>query len=155
MGSRAVCIENPHGTKRRRISGRLPVNEKKSSSLILVVDDNYAGQLLVCAVLELDGYRVDSATSPDEVLARTSASAPDLILMDVELPGQDGLALARKLRSDPATATIPIVALTAHTVADFGEQALSAGCSGFISKPIDIKTLARTVRVFLEQAQAQ
>jgi CheY-like chemotaxis protein len=84
-----------------------------------------------------------------------STCTPDLILMDVELPGQDGLALARRLKADPATAAIPIVALTAHTMANFGEQARSAGCSGFISKPIDMKTLGRTVRVFLAPGQAQ
>jgi CheY-like chemotaxis protein len=125
------------------------------SSRILIVDDNYAGQLLLCAVLEQEGFRVDSVTSPDEVLARMTTFEPHLILMDVELPGQDGLALARQIKADPATSTIPIVALTAHTMVNFGEQALSAGCSGFISKPIDMRTLGRTVRVFLPPAQAQ
>jgi CheY-like chemotaxis protein len=121
----------------------------KRSSLILVVDDNAAGQLLVCTVLQLEGFRVDSAGSSEEVLERLNARAPDLILMDVQLPGQDGLALTRQLKTDPATATIPIVALTAHAMAGHREQALAAGCSGYISKPIDTRTLGDKVREFL------
>ena len=121
----------------------------RRSALILVVDDNDAGQLLVCTVLQLEGFRVDSAGSSAEVLERLTARAPDLILMDMQLPGQDGLALTRQLKADPATATIPIVALTAHAMAGHREQALAAGCSGYISKPIDTRTLGHQVREFL------
>src|SRR5487761_865673 len=99
----------------------------RRSSLILVVGDNDAGQ---CS------FRVDSAGSPEEVLERFNARAPDLILMDVQLPGQDGFALTRQLKADPATTTIRTVALTAHAMAGDREQALAAGCRGYISKPI-------------------
>jgi CheY-like chemotaxis protein len=119
-------------------------------SLILVVDDNPAGLLLVCSVLELDGFRVDSAGSADEVLERLRGRSPDLILMDVQLPGQDGLSLTRQLKADPATASIPIVALTAHAMAGDKELALAAGCSGYISKPIDTRTFGDQVRGFLQ-----
>jgi CheY-like chemotaxis protein len=119
------------------------------SPLILVVDDNAAGQLLVSTVLQLEGFRVDSAGSSEEVLERLNARAPDLILMDVQLPGQDGLALTRQLKADPATATIPIVALTAHAMASHREEALAAGCSGYITKPIDTRLLGDQVRGFL------
>src|ERR1700724_1024187 len=108
----------------------------KMPSLILVVDDNEAGQMLACTVLELEGFRVVSAGSAGQVLERLSVAIPDLILMDVQLPRQDGLALTRKLKADPATAAIPIVALTAHAMAGYRDQALSAGCSGYISKPV-------------------
>jgi CheY-like chemotaxis protein len=121
----------------------------KTSSLILVVDDNDAGQLLVRTVLQLEGFRVDCAGSSEEVLERLNASTPDLILMDVQLPGQDGLALTRQLRADPATATIPIVALTAHAMAGHREQALAAGCIGYIAKPIDTRTFGDQIRNFL------
>jgi CheY-like chemotaxis protein len=70
-------------------------------------------------------------------------------LMDVQLPGQDGLALTRQLKADPATATIPIVALTAHAMASHREEALAAGCSGYITKPIDTRLLGDQVRGFL------
>jgi CheY-like chemotaxis protein len=120
-----------------------------TSPLILVVDDNDSGLLLACSVLELDGFRVASAGSAAEVLAGVNEERPDLILMDVQLPGQDGLSLTRQLKTDPATAAIPIVALTAHAMAGDQEEALAAGCSGYISKPINTRTFGAQVRAFL------
>ena len=120
-----------------------------TASLILLVDDNDAGQLLVRTVLELEGFRVDSAGSSEEVLERLNARKPDLILMDVQLPGQDGLSLTRQLKADPSTDAIPIVALTAHAMAGDREQALAAGCIGHISKPIDTRILGDQIRKFL------
>jgi CheY-like chemotaxis protein len=124
-------------------------------SRILVVDDNDAGQLLVCSVLQLERFQVDSAGSADQVLERLSAHIPDLILMDVQLPGQDGLALTRQLKADPATAAIRIVALTAHAMPGDREQALAAGCIGYISKPIDTRTLGDQIREFLTAHQTE
>jgi CheY-like chemotaxis protein len=121
----------------------------KTPSRILVVDDNEAGQLLVCSVLQLQGFLVDTAGSAVEVLKRIHAHTPDLILMDVQLPGQDGLSLTRQLKADPATAAIPIVALTAHAMPGDREQALAAGCVGYISKPIDTRTLGEEIKEFL------
>jgi CheY-like chemotaxis protein len=118
-------------------------------SLILVVDDNDAGLLLVTSVLQFDGFQVDSAGSAQEVLERLSIRLPDLILMDVQLPGQDGLSLTRELKADPVTAGIPIVALTANAMAGDRERALNAGCIGYISKPIDTRTLAEEIRRLL------
>jgi CheY-like chemotaxis protein len=122
------------------------------SSLILVVDDNDGGLLLARAVLEREGFRVDSAGSAEEVLERLNARLPDLILMDVQLPGQDGLSLTRQLKADLATAGIPIVALTAHAMASDRDEALSAGCAGYISKPLDTRTLGDLVRGFITAA---
>jgi CheY-like chemotaxis protein len=122
------------------------------SQLILVVDDNESGQLLVSSVLQLEGFRVDVAGSSEEVLERMNASKPDLILMDVQLPGQDGLALTRQLKADPATAAIPIIALTAHAMAGDQELALAAGCVGYITKPINTRTLGDQLREFLAPA---
>ena len=125
------------------------------SPLILVVDDNDAGLMLSRAVLELEGFRVDSAGSSDMVFEQLKVRTPDLILMDVQLPGQDGLSLTRQLKADPATAGIPIVALTAHAMAGDREQAVAAGCSGYISKPIDTRTLGDQVRKFLASEQPE
>lgn len=119
------------------------------SPLILVVDDNDAGLLLVTTLLEGEGFRVDSAGSAGDVMERLQVRAPDLILMDVQLPGQDGLALTRLLLADPATAHIPIVALTAHAMPGDRDLALAAGCIGYISKPIDTRTFGGQVRAFL------
>ena len=120
-----------------------------ASPLILAVDDNEAGLLLARSVLEKNGFVVDTAGSSPEVLERINARRPDLILMDIQLPGQDGLALTRQLKADPATAAIPIVALTAHAMAGDREQALAAGCSAYISKPIDTRTFGTLVRSLL------
>ena len=116
---------------------------------ILVVDDSEANRLLASTVLERDGYRISVAGSATEVLERLAEQIPDLILMDVRLPGQDGLSLTRQLKADPATSSIPIVALTANVVAGYLEECLEAGCSGYISKPIDIKTFGELVGEFL------
>ena len=120
-----------------------------SRPLILVVDDNDAGLMLAAAVLTLEGFRVETAATADEVLERLKERLPDLILMDVQLPGQDGLSLTRQLKADPATAGILIIALTAHAMPGDREAALAAGCSGYISKPIETRTLGGQVREFL------
>jgi CheY-like chemotaxis protein len=117
--------------------------------LILVVEDNPSNQLLTSTVLELEGYRVEMAESSMQAMERVAAHLPDLILMDVQLPGVDGLSLAKALKSARQTAGIPIVALTAHAMSGDREQALTAGCVGYISKPIDTHTFGAQVRAFL------
>lgn len=118
--------------------------------LILVVEDNETNQMLVRAVLELDGYRVAVAASASEAWEQVRRNKPGLILMDVQLPGQDGLSLTRELKADPATSGVPVVALTAHAMNGDRELALEAGCAGYIPKPIDTRTFAGQVRLFLD-----
>lgn len=124
------------------------------SDLILVVEDNETNQILVRAVLELDGYRVEVAGSAGEAWKAVRDLAPDLILMDVQLPGQDGLSLTRELKADPATAAIPVVALTAHAMSGDRELALQAGCQGYIAKPIDTRSFTAQVREYLADGSA-
>ncbi|HEY0829722.1 MAG TPA: response regulator [Candidatus Dormibacteraeota bacterium] len=119
------------------------------TGLILVVEDNEANQMLVRAVLELDGYRVVLAGSASEALEQLKQCSPDLILMDVQLPGEDGLSLTRRLKHDPATEAIPVVALTAHAMTGDREVAMRAGCAGYIAKPIDTRTFGLLVTQFL------
>jgi CheY-like chemotaxis protein len=119
------------------------------NELILVVEDNETNQMLVRAVLELDGYRVAVASSAGEAWDEVRRNTPGLILMDVQLPGQDGLSLTRELKADPATSGVPVVALTAHAMNGDRELALEAGCAGYIAKPIDTRTFAGQVRLFL------
>jgi CheY-like chemotaxis protein len=126
----------------------------KTSALILIVDDNEAGMFLACSVLQREGFQVDSAGSSEEVLKCLSVHTPDLILMDVQLPGQDGLALTRQLKANPSTAGIPIVALTAHAMAGDQDVAFAAGCSGYISKPINTRAFGDQVRKFLVSGAA-
>ena len=119
---------------------------------ILLVEDNPANQLLSLTVLEQAGFTVDVAESAVEVIRRLRANRPDIILMDVQLPGQDGLSLTRELKADPSYSSIPIVALTGHAMIGDREEALAAGCAGHITKPIDIDVFADQVREFLKLA---
>ena len=120
-------------------------------TLILVVEDNEANQLLASSVLEREGYRVQVAASARDAVELMKADQPDLILMDVQLPGEDGLVLTRRLKADPTTAMIPIVALTAHAMVGDREVALEAGCVGYIAKPINTRTFGEQIRQFLLQ----
>lgn len=120
--------------------------------IVLVVEDNEANQLLARAVLEREGFDVDVAGAPDEALKRLRARVPDLILMDIQLPGQDGLSLTRQLKANPATSAVPIVALTAHAMRGDKEESYKAGCIGYIAKPIDTRTVGDQVREFLALA---
>ena len=122
---------------------------------ILLVEDNPANQLLASSVLERDGFEVMLAESALDALEAVSRATPDLILMDIQLPEMDGLALTRRLKADPATAGITVVAMTAHAMVGDKEDALAAGCAGYISKPIDTRTLAGQVRGFLQTETAE
>jgi CheY-like chemotaxis protein len=119
-------------------------------SLILVVEDNEANQLLARAVLEMEGFDVEVAGSAPEAEDSIRQRPPHLILMDVQLPGEDGLSLTRKLKANPATTSIPVVALTAHAMLGDKEVVLQAGCAGYISKPIDTRTFGFQVRQYLD-----
>jgi len=120
-----------------------------SAQLILLVEDNETNQLLTVAVLERDGYRVLVAGNTDEARRHLETEIPQLILMDVQLPGEDGLAFTRQLKRNPATSPIPVVAMTAHAMQGDAELAMKAGCSGYIAKPIDTRALGEQVRRYL------
>jgi len=117
--------------------------------MILIVEDNPANQLLVSAVLEREGYRLELAGSAVEARAVLARALPDLILMDIQLPGMDGLTFTSELKADPVSAGVPVVALTALAMAGDRERALAAGCIGYISKPINTRTFADEVRGYL------
>jgi len=125
-----------------------------TAPLILLVEDNETNQMLAMTVLQRDGYRVDVAGSSEEAALRLAAARPDLILMDLQLPGQDGLSLTRALKEDPATNSIPIVAMTAHAMLGDADEALAAGCAGYIAKPIDTRVLGDQVRRYLAASKS-
>ena len=108
---------------------------------ILVVDDNPANTKLVSFLLTARGYVVRTAGTADEALAAVRTRLPALILMDIQLPGTDGLTLARRLKADPATRDARIIALTAYAMKGDEARALEAGCDAYITKPIDTRTL--------------
>lgn len=116
---------------------------------ILIVDDNATNLKLAADVLEAEGYavlRAPDATTAQQALAE---KLPDLILLDIQLPGMDGLSFARLLKSDANYARIPIVALTAFAMKGDDDTARKAGCIGYISKPIDIRKFPHEVAEFL------
>jgi two-component system cell cycle response regulator len=108
---------------------------------ILVVDDNPANAALICFLLETSGYEVRIAADADEAVAVLTGFSPRLIMMDLQLPGMDGLELTRRLKADARTRHIVIVALTAYAMKGDEERARDAGCDGYITKPIDTRSL--------------
>src|ERR1700716_4234111 len=121
--------------------------------VILAVEGNEANRMLIQAVLEGFGYVVLLAGSASEAITSIKRRRPDLILMDIQLPGQDGLSLTRRLKADPAVSAIPVVALTALAMGGDRELSLAAGCSGYISKPIDTRTIIAEVARYLSPAE--
>ncbi len=112
---------------------------------ILVVDDNPTNLKLAVDVLDCAGYHVQRAVDAEQALLVLQQTKPDLILMDIALPGMDGLALTRKLKADPATSHIHIIALTAFAMKGDEQKAREAGCDGYITKPIDTRLLPEQV----------
>jgi CheY-like chemotaxis protein len=119
---------------------------------ILIIEDNRRNMLLVRELLAMHGFRTLEASEAEEGITRAKAERPDLILMDLQLPGMDGLTATRLLRQDPATAAIPVIALTAHAMKGDRERALEAGCTGYIPKPIDTRRFLAQIRTFLPGA---
>ena len=116
---------------------------------ILVVDDHPVNLKLVSSVLESDGYEVDTAVDAEDAQDILSRNLPDIILMDIALPGMDGLTLTRQLKADPRTSHVIIVALTAFAMKGDDRKAFDAGCDGYITKPIDTRTLSAQVNEYL------
>ena len=116
---------------------------------ILIVDDNPVNMKLIRVLLAGEGYDVRTATDASETLKILKVIHPGLILMDIQLPGIDGLELTRRLKADPATCDIPIVGLTAYAMKGDEERILAAGCDGYIPKPIDTRTLPGFIRSHL------
>ena len=116
---------------------------------ILVVEDNMVNRRLVEFLLRSKGYRVLQATAALEAFEILKTERPDLILMDVQLPGMDGLEATRKLKENPVTRDIPVVAVTSYAMKGDREKALAAGCVGYITKPIDTTTFIQEVAAHL------
>lgn len=124
-----------------------------SGRKVLVVEDNDMNMQLVEYLLEEGGYDIVKATSGEEALAITrdsAAPAPDLILMDIHLPGLDGLSVVREMKTSARTQRVPILALTAHAMRGDKDRFLEAGCDGYISKPIDVKTFLSSIEQYLK-----
>jgi two-component system cell cycle response regulator DivK len=117
---------------------------------ILIVDDNPVNLKLIRILLAGEGYDVRTAGDAEEATRVLQEQRPHMILMDIQLPGIDGLELTRRLKSDPATRDITILGLTAYAMKGDEEKILAAGCDGYIAKPIDTRTLPAVIQHYLE-----
>jgi CheY-like chemotaxis protein len=111
------------------------------SERVLIVDDNPTNLKLVAYLVKAKGYEVDTAADADAAMAAIAVNRPRVILMDLQLPGVDGLELTRRLKADPATRDISIIAVTAYAMKGDQEKALEAGCDDYVTKPIDTRAL--------------
>jgi len=116
---------------------------------ILLVEDNEKNMKLLRDVLTAKGYLVLEATSGEEAVELTLADEPQLVLMDVQLPGIDGVEALRRVRADPRTTGVPVLALTAQAMDGDRERFLAAGFDGYLSKPVDIVELLATVAAYV------
>lgn len=121
--------------------------------VVLVVEDNARNLKLARDVLAYAGFIVREATTGEEAVADAVRALPDIILMDLQLPGIDGHTALSQLRADPRTAGIPVVALTAFAMAEDRRRALDAGFDGYLEKPINVREFAAQVRAVLQEAQ--
>lgn len=117
---------------------------------ILVIDDNPLNIELVSDLLDANGFRVYSAQSGEEGIRLARELLPDLVLMDVSLPGMDGVSATKALKADPATQSIKVVGLTAHVLKDEETTALNKYFDGYLSKPFDTRTFIGTIKRFVE-----
>jgi CheY-like chemotaxis protein len=117
--------------------------------VILVVEDNERNLKLLRDVLEYAGYEVCAAQTAEDGIALAVSKPPDLVLMDLQLPGIDGVEALRRLRQSPRTAGIPVVAVTAQAMKQDRERALAAGFDGYVEKPIGVRAFLDQVRRFL------
>lgn len=122
-----------------------------SEPLVLIVEDNDKNLKLVRDILELRGFRTLAATTAEDGLVLAAENVPDLVLLDIQLPGMDGVAALERLKGDARTAHIPVVALTAFAMQEDRQRFLSAGFDGYLPKPIDVMAFPLQVRQFLRE----
>jgi len=119
---------------------------------IMLVEDNDANRELMEDLLDVAGFGVAAFPSGEEGLAWLEGNTPSLILMDINLPGRDGLALTREIKARPETAGVPVVAVTAYAMKGDRDRILAAGCDGYLSKPIDVQQFPAQIGHFLSNA---
>ncbi len=122
-----------------------------AGKLILIVEDNERNRKLVRDVLQFTGYETIEAETGEEGLRLAQERHPDLILMDIRLPGIDGITALRRLRADPTTQSIPVIAMTASIMTAGRREMLEAGFDGYQSKPLRVKEFVAAVQQLLEK----
>jgi two-component system, cell cycle response regulator DivK len=153
------------GKKKKTAKGARPGEAKKAAkaktapraapppgTLVLVVDDFHDNREMYMQYLSFAGYRVAEAVDGEDALAKARSLLPDVIVMDLSLPRLDGWEATRRLKKDPLTQAIPVIALTGHALAGHAEGALGAGCDAFVTKPCVPSELEARVREMLSRA---
>jgi two-component system cell cycle response regulator DivK len=121
--------------------------------LILLVEDNEKNRRLVRDVMQVKGYRVIDVESAEAALELVKTQTPDVVLMDIQLPGMDGIQALARLRASAATRQVPVIALTASVMPQDRHQIMAAGFDAFVSKPIGLKELVATVAAMLKKGK--
>lgn len=124
-----------------------------SGHLVLIVDDNVMNLKLARDILQARGFRTLDASTAEAGIELAFAHAPDLVLMDIQLPGMDGQAALGVLRADPRTKDTPVVALTAFAMAEERDRFIAAGFDGYVTKPISVREFPAQVLAFCEAAR--
>ena len=117
---------------------------------MLIVDDNAMNLAIAQVALVAEQFAVETAADGLEAMQKVASFAPDVILMDIQMPGKDGLEVTRELKANPATQHIRIVAFTAFAMRGDEAKMRAAGCDGYLSKPIDVRTFGAQVRAYLQ-----
>ena len=121
---------------------------------ILVVEDNDKNMYLMCYLIEAMGHRPIKAVAGEEGVEVAVREGPDLILMDIQLPGIDGLQAIRRIRASKASLSIPIIAITSYAMTGDRERLLAAGCNGYIEKPINSETIMAELNRYLAETNS-
>jgi CheY-like chemotaxis protein len=120
-----------------------------ANETVLVIEDNEMNMKLARSLLQIGKYRILEAIDAENGIQLAREHHPDLILMDIQLPGKDGLTATREIKNDPAVKDITVVALTSYAMEGDEEKAMDAGCAGYIAKPIDTRSFLQAVGQFL------
>ena len=121
---------------------------------VLIVDDNPTNLKLVAYLVKASGYEVETAGDAETAMSAIRARPPRIVLMDLQLPGVDGLELTRQLKADPATKDIAIIAVTAYAMKGDREKAFEAGCDDYVTKPIDTRALPEVIARWAKKGSA-
>ena len=134
---------------------RIGLDADHGRKVILIVDDNAQNLKLARVVLANEGFDVHTASNAEDALQLLRTVTPRLILMDIQLPGMDGLELTRRLKADPATRAVRVIALTAYAMKGDDEKAFAADCDGYITKPIDVERLRSLISYLAERSPSR
>jgi two-component system cell cycle response regulator DivK len=124
----------------------------KERKQVLCVEDNAVNMLLVSRIVEAEGHELIKAEDGLTAIKILDDTVPDIILLDINLPGMDGLELARRFKADARLAPVPLIATTAQVLVGDRERCLEAGCDDYLPKPLDIRRLREVMRTYLDSA---